>query len=111
MSKNKYIHIYWTCANLEEAKRISKELLEKKWIACANIIPEICSLYSWKGKIQEDREVKVIFKTCYPFFERVRDYIIEHGSYDIPEISAFSTLGVNPAYTAWLEEETWQKNI
>lgn len=105
MNKNKYIHIYWTSAHFEEAKKISKELLEKKWIACANIFPEIFSLYHWKGQIQEDREVKVIFKTHRDFFEKIHKYILKNASYEVPEIAAFSVLEANPAYVKWLEKE------
>lgn len=99
-----YIQIQWTSEHAEEAKKIARELIKKRWVACANIFPEIDSIYMWQGKIQEDREVKVFFKTRDEFFSRVRDYIIQHASYDVPEISKVSIAEGNPEYVAWLYE-------
>lgn len=97
-----YIQIQWTCQNQEEAKKIAKELVKRKWVACANILPFVDSFYLWEGKLKEDREVKVFFKTRDDYFARVRDYIIEHASYDVPEISKIPITEANPDYIAWL---------
>jgi len=97
-----YIQIQWTCASIEEAKKIAKELVKKKWVACANILPQVESLYIWEGAIQEDKEVKVFFKTKEEFFPRIRDFIIEHASYDVPEIAQTQVTDANPDYVQWL---------
>lgn len=34
------LYIFWTCREKIEAKRIIYALLEKKWVACASILPE-----------------------------------------------------------------------
>lgn len=99
-----YIQIQWTSENIEEAKKISRDLVKKKWVACANIVPDVLSIYIWGGKIQEDREVKVFFKSRDEFFAKVRDYIIEHASYDVPEISKVAITDANPDYINWLYE-------
>ncbi|HSX04190.1 MAG TPA: divalent cation tolerance protein CutA, partial [Rhabdochlamydiaceae bacterium] len=57
---SKFIYINWTCRNLEEARKVARHLIEKKLVACANIIPHIESLYLWNDKIETDQEVKVI---------------------------------------------------
>ena len=54
--------IYITCKDEEEAVKISKHLLDKKLIACSNMHP-IRSMYFWKGKIQDEKEVVIIAKT------------------------------------------------
>ncbi|NGX40124.1 MAG: Divalent-cation tolerance protein CutA [Chlamydiae bacterium] len=103
-----YVQIQWTTESLQEAKTIARALLEKRLIACANILPEVQSLYLWKGKIEESTEVKVFFKTTDSLFLKVRDYILEHASYDVPEISKIEITGANPAYTTWLQESVTQ---
>ena len=43
-----YCLIYITCSKVDEAKNISRNLLEKELIACANIFPNIESIYMAK---------------------------------------------------------------
>lgn len=63
-SKKSIVYVFWTCRDRAEAKKIIYELLEKHFIACALIFPEIESIYRWEGKVEgEGREVKVILKT------------------------------------------------
>lgn len=99
------IYIVWACANLEEGKKISRALLEKRYIACASFLPAVESIYRWEGKIEESKEVKVLLKTKIEFFNEIKDYILKHGSYQVPEISAISVEIANPTYLNWLEEE------
>lgn len=104
-----YVQIQWTCNNIEEARKISQELVKKKWVACANILPHVESIYYWNGKIAEDSEVKVFFKTRDEYFVKILDYIIQHGSYDVPEISKIPILEGNPEYIRWLEAHVAQE--
>lgn len=99
-----YIQIQWTTDQIDEAKAIARELVKKRWVACANILPHVESLYLWDDELHEDREVKVFFKTKDAFFARVRDYIIEHAHYDVPEVSKIPITDANPDYTAWMSE-------
>ena len=51
-----------TTAENEEAQKIANALLEKRLIACANIVKEISSSYWWKGKIE--KEVIPLINSC-----------------------------------------------
>lgn len=97
------IQIQWTSPNMTEAKEIAMALVEKKWIACANIIPEVLSIYHWQGLLQEEREVKVFFKTRDDCFGKVKDFIIKNGSYSVPEVSKMTITETNPKYLKWLD--------
>lgn len=100
------IYIFWTCRNTEEAQNVAKLLLEKRLVACASILPEVESLYRWKGKIEIGKETKVIFKTQSKHFDPICQLILEHGSYDVPEISQIAVVGAHLPYLSWLQEET-----
>ncbi|MDN3506762.1 MAG: divalent-cation tolerance protein CutA [Simkaniaceae bacterium] len=78
--------------------------IKKKWVACANILPHVESLYIWEGAIQEDKEVKVFFKTKEEYFARVRDYIVEHATYEVPEVSQIPITDANIDYINWLTD-------
>lgn len=101
----KYLQIQWTCSNITEAKSIVKELLEKRLIACANIIPNIHSFFIWEDKIDEAEEVKVYMKTVEANYSNVKSFIEKHCSYEVPEIIGISLDQVNEKYAQWLELE------
>ena len=50
------IYIFWTAPSLEEAKLLSRQVIEKKWAGCVSVIPNALSIYHWNGKIHEDCE-------------------------------------------------------
>ena len=50
-----FVAIYSTFDNLDEAKAIGRLLIEKKLVACVNLIHDVHSIYRWKGKIEEAR--------------------------------------------------------
>ena len=104
-SKNSVVLILWTCATLEEARRICRELVEKKLIACANIIPHVESIYFWQEKVETGNESKVFLKTLESHFELVKDYIKAHCSYEVPEVSQICIDHGNPDYFRWVENE------
>lgn len=108
-SRNSMVLILWTAATLEEAHRICHELVEKKLVACANIIPHVESIYLWEDKVESGNESKVFLKTIDSHFELVRDYIKEHCSYDVPEVSKILIDSGNPDYFRWVES-TLSKN-
>ena len=49
-----------------KAAEIAKALVEKKLAACVNILPEIRSIYQWKGEICDDSERLLLIKTTEP---------------------------------------------
>jgi len=95
------ILIYITCKDNEEAKKLSKALLEKRLVACTNIHP-IESMYWWKDKIQEDNEVVIIAKTKEQNYEKVKEEVKKLHSYEIPCILKISA-ECNEEYNDWIE--------
>ncbi len=93
------IILYITCKDNSEAKKISRYLLEKKIIACANIFP-IKSLYNWKGKLTEDKEVVLILKALKENYKKIKKQIKKIHSYDIPFIGKIN-IEVNKEYKKW----------
>ena len=57
-----YSTVFVTASSMEEAKKISSELLNRSIVACVNIIPSITSMYVWEGKLEESNEIMMIVK-------------------------------------------------
>ena len=81
------IIIYVTCANTSEAETIASALVEKRLIACANILPPCAAVYRWEGKIEKGSEVAMILKTRAAIFEDVRKAICALHSYENAPVS------------------------
>jgi periplasmic divalent cation tolerance protein len=96
------ILIYVPCKDENEARSISKALLEKKLIACTNFFP-IKSMYSWKGKVEEDNETVMIIKTKEENFQKVKEEIKKLHSYDTPAIIKLST-ECNAEYSDYMDK-------
>ena len=65
-----YILCLVTIDDLTKASEIAGILVEKRLAACVNIVPEIQSIYRWKGEICNDTERLMIIKTQKHLFER-----------------------------------------
>lgn len=99
------IYIFWACRDTAEAREIIRKLLDERLIACASILPEVESIYRWKGKIEESRETKVILKTTPDHFTSIQRAIEVHCSYEVSEIVQVEVAACSPKYLAWVEEE------
>jgi len=88
------------------AKRIALALLERRLVACVNILPGATSLYRWEGAVQETREVLLIAKTTRDRVEALEDALQELHPYDTPEFVVLEPEHVAPRYQAWLAGET-----
>ena len=81
-----FIEIHWTCGSLDEARKISRYLVQERCVASAQIIPWLETIYMWNNQLETTQESQVIFITRADLFEKVKTIIQENASYQIPEI-------------------------
>ena len=101
-----FVIIFVTAASNEEAATIGRALVEEGLAACANIIPQIRSIYRWKGEIWDERETLIMIKSREALFEKIRSRIRELHSYEVPEITAVQLEQGDAAYLQWIEAVT-----
>jgi len=99
-----HLIFYVTFPNLEEGKRIARVLVERKVVACVNIIKEIYSIYQWKNKIEEDNEVLLIIKTSESKSEELIKLINEIHSYEVPECVGVKIEKASKFYIEWIDK-------
>ena len=103
------IMVYITCPDSEEAQKISRELVERRLVACANILPQMQSVYRWEGTVETGDEIAVIFKTRAELFDQVKEAIVELHSFECPCIVALPIEKGHAPFLEWIEAETQQK--
>ncbi|XP_073417432.1 protein CutA isoform X6 [Dendrobates tinctorius] len=95
---------YVTCPNETVAKDIARGLVERKLAACVNIIPQITSIYEWKGKIEEDSEILLMIKTRSSKVPAVTDYVRSVHPYEVCEVISVPIEQGNPPYLSWITD-------
>ena len=96
-----YCIILTTCASQEEADKIANVLIENKTAACVQISP-ITSIYRWKGKVEQENELRLTIKTTDELYPLVEKLIKENHSYEVPEIVKVPISGGMPEYLGWI---------
>jgi periplasmic divalent cation tolerance protein len=99
----KYISIFVTVPNMSTANKITKFLLEKKLVACVNIIPKIKSVYWWENKICKSNELLLVMKSVKNNFNKIVKEIKKIHPYEVPEIVCVD-ITANKDYLDWIKE-------
>jgi periplasmic divalent cation tolerance protein len=87
---------------MDEAKRIARQLIERKLCACTNL-HQIKSIYPWEGKICEEDEVVIIGKTRSDKVEEVIETVRSIHSYEIPCILSFRIESGDGRFLEWVD--------
>jgi periplasmic divalent cation tolerance protein len=98
------IVVQCTASSKDEARTIARALLDAKLAACASIVGEVESHYWWRGALEQAGETLLVIKTTRERFDAVRRTILEHHSYEVPEIVALPVLAGHQPYLDWITE-------
>lgn len=95
------ILFYVPCDNENAARTMAYDLIKKKLAICANIIPNVVSIYPWNEKIAEEKEVILVLKTHNSCKKNCKNRIAKLHPYDTPAIISIATSNVNKKFLKW----------
>lgn len=98
--------VYTTVDNIQDARKIAHTLVEEQLVACVNIIPNIESVYSWKGKIEEGTEIVLIAKTTDANIKKTIKRIKTLHIYELPDIIVLPIVGGLKDYLDYINNQT-----
>ncbi len=100
------IAILVTTSSYDEAKKLANALLEDKLIACANIIEDVRSMFTWHGSICNEDENLMILKSIAPHYSKIEKKIKKLHSYEVPEVVQLPIQQGLARYLKWIDDGT-----
>ena len=85
-------------------KRIAFKLLNNKLASCINILEGVNSMYSWRGKIVEEKEHIMLIKTLKIKELKVYKLIKMYHNYELPELVTLNVNNVDKTYLRWIKD-------
>lgn len=101
-----HVVVFMTVPDAATGAKIGTAAVEAKLAACANVVPGLRSIYAWKGKVCDDHEALVIFKTRRALLPRLEKLVRRLHSYEVFELIAVPIAAGHAPYLAWLDGST-----
>ncbi|AGC46635.1 divalent ion tolerance protein [Myxococcus stipitatus DSM 14675] len=95
-----------TAPSSDKAAELARTVVEEQLAACGNILPGLRSIYRWEGKVQDDAEALILFKTRTSLFDALRSRIVALHPYQVPEVLRVDVADGHAPYLAWILEST-----
>ncbi|MDX1580968.1 MAG: divalent-cation tolerance protein CutA [Alphaproteobacteria bacterium] len=106
---SEFCSVYITVPDEEAGQTIARGLIDRRLVACVNMIPGLTSIYRWQGRIEEGEELCLIAKARMADFEEISACVNWLHPDDVPCIVAWPIeAGLEP-YLDWLRSETERK--
>jgi periplasmic divalent cation tolerance protein len=85
-----------------DAKGLAQDLVERRLVACVNIIERIHSVYRWDTKIEQEAEQLLMMKTVEERVPELKKVLRQKHPYDTPEFIVVNIDDIGGAYEEWL---------
>jgi len=105
-SASAHVIVLVTTPDAAVARRLARAALDRRLIACANILPRIESMYWWQGEIGVSREHLMMMKSRKPLLAALEALVRELHPYDTPEFLALPLTSGSRRYLDWFTAET-----
>ncbi|UCH41176.1 MAG: divalent-cation tolerance protein CutA [Gammaproteobacteria bacterium] len=92
--------------DLDGARQQAQAWLQKKLAASVNILPQMDSIYHWKGELRHGTEHKIFIKTRAAHIEALQREIRDAHPYAVAEILHFKIDSGDPEYLDWITRST-----
>ncbi|OCJ39805.1 divalent cation tolerance protein CutA [Serratia sp. 14-2641] len=102
MSDCEAIVILCTAPDEATAQELAARVLGEKLAACTTLLPGATSLYYWEGKLQQEYEVQMLFKSDRQHQQALLTYLKQHHPYQTPELLVLPVMAGDKDYLSWI---------
>jgi periplasmic divalent cation tolerance protein len=99
-----FMVVLCTCPDQATAEHIARVLVEERLAACVNVLPNLTSVYRWRGQVETAAEVLLLAKSSADAFADIEGRVRGLHPYELPEIIAVPLSDGSAAYLAWISE-------
>lgn len=104
--ENDCVVVWTTIGRTADGRGMASILVNERLAACVNVLPEMESIYRWKGQVETDQERQLIMKTTAGRVAALRARVHELHDYEVPEFIVMAIVGGSEAYLNWIREST-----
>ncbi|HEX4308688.1 MAG TPA: divalent-cation tolerance protein CutA [Acidobacteriaceae bacterium] len=94
--------ILTTAPSHREAERIARALVDDRLAACVSILPDLTSVYRWKGDVESAAEILLLIKSTAGNLDRLEEALRRLHSYEVPEFLVLTPESSSKPYLDWL---------
>jgi periplasmic divalent cation tolerance protein len=103
-----HLMVITTVGNESDARKVAKNLVGRRLVACVNVSAPVRSFYQWKGSLEDETEHMLFMKTRAELFQDLEQALGEIHPYDVPELIAVPIEKGSAAYLGWVDENVQQ---
>jgi len=93
-----------TCPDRASAERLSAMLVEQRLAACVSVGAEVVSTYPWQGRVERESEFPLTIKTTRARVGALKQELVAHHPYDVPELLVVPVSDGLDGYTQWIRD-------
>jgi len=94
--------VAWTTLGTRpEAEKLAAEVVALRLAACVQVEGPIVSHYLWQGRPERVEEFRLCFKCLPDKLSDLREHVLAHHPYEIPEWLAVKAENVSEKYLSW----------
>ncbi|WP_329911595.1 divalent cation tolerance protein CutA [Serratia quinivorans] len=102
MSDCEAVVILCTAPDEATAQDLAARILGEKLAACVTLLPGASSLYYWEGKLEQEYEVQMLFKSQRSHQDALLNYLKQHHPYQTPELLVLPVMAGDKDYLLWI---------
>ncbi|EFE97605.1 divalent cation tolerance protein CutA [Serratia odorifera] len=102
MSDCNAVVILCTAPDEATAQELAARVLGEKLAACATLLPGVSSLYYWEGKLEQEYEVQMLFKSDKQHQHALLSHLKQHHPYQTPELLVLPVMTGDKDYLSWI---------
>lgn len=100
------VMVWTTIGRTADGRGMASILVNERLAACVNVLPEMESIYRWKGQVESDVERQLVIKTTAARVPALKARVHELHEYEVPEFIVMPIVGGSEAYLSWIREST-----
>lgn len=95
--------VYTHVDSQTKARDMAHALLEKKHLACVNIVGPVESVYEWQGRVEQSMEWMLMMKCSEAQLDGLKTAVLQLHDYDLPELIVLPVVQGHEPYLNWIK--------